>query len=58
MNGMRIFAALLATACVFIGWLMAGRDEPEFGRALIIGAAILIAGILISSAVLETAKKT
>lgn len=36
MNGMRIFAALLATACLVIGYLMAGWFEHEFGHTLFI----------------------
>jgi hypothetical protein len=57
MNGMRIFAALFATACLVVGYLMAGRAEHEFGHTLFIAGAIVICGILISSAVLETNKK-
>jgi hypothetical protein len=57
MNGMRICAALLATACLIVGFLMAGRAEHEFGHTLFIAGAIIICGILISSAILETNKK-
>jgi dolichyl-phosphate-mannose--protein O-mannosyl transferase len=56
MNGMRIFAALLATLCLILGFLMAHRYEAEFGRTLFIAGAIIICGILISSAILELNK--
>lgn len=57
MNVMRIFAALLAIACLVVGYLMAGRAEQEFGQTLFIAGAIIICGILISSAILEMNKR-
>jgi dolichyl-phosphate-mannose--protein O-mannosyl transferase len=56
MNGMRIFAALLATICLIVGFLMAHRYEAEFGGTLFIAGAIIVCGILISSAILELNK--
>ena len=53
MKGMRIFAALLASVFIVVGYLMSGRSESEFGHALFIARAIIISGILISSAILE-----
>ena len=53
MNGMRIFAALFATACFVVGYLLGGRTEQDFGQTLFIAGAIIIGGILISSSILE-----
>jgi hypothetical protein len=53
MKGMRIFAALVASVFIVIGFLMGGRFEQEFGQTLFIAGAIIISGILISSAILE-----
>jgi hypothetical protein len=53
MKGMRIFAALLASVFIVFGFLTGGRFEQEFGQTLFIAAAIIISGILISSAILE-----
>jgi|GEM_PF-4734780 len=57
MNGMRIFAALLATLCLFPGFLMAHGYEAEFGGTLFIAGAIIICGILINSAILKLNKR-
>jgi hypothetical protein len=53
MKGMRIFAALLASVFIVFGFLMGGRFEQAFGQTLFIAGAIIISGILISSAILE-----
>jgi len=57
MNGMRIIAALLATACLALGFVMGVRSETAFGQTLFIAGAIIICGILISSAILELNKR-
>jgi hypothetical protein len=57
MNGMRIIAALLATACLVLGFLMGHGFEHGFGQTLFIAGAIVICGILISSAILELNKR-
>jgi hypothetical protein len=57
MNGMRIFAALLATGCLVLGFAMGSRFEQGFGQTLFIAGAIIICGILISSAILELNKR-
>jgi len=57
MIGMRIIAALFATACLGLGFLMAHRFEQGFGQTLFIAGAIIICGILVSSAILELNKK-
>lgn len=57
MSGMRIVAALFATACLVLGFLMGHRFEQAFGQTLFIAGAIIICGILISSAILELGKK-
>jgi len=53
----RIVAALLATACLILGFLMGHRFEQGFGQTLFIAGAIIICGILISSAILELNKR-
>jgi hypothetical protein len=50
---MRIFAALLATLCLILGFLMAHRYEAQFGDTLFIAGAIIIVAFLISSALLS-----
>jgi hypothetical protein len=57
MNGMRIFTALLATACLVLGFLMGGRLGNQFGPTLFIAGSIIICGILVSSAILELNKR-
>jgi hypothetical protein len=57
MSGMRIVAALFATACLVLGFLMGHRFEQGFGQTLFIAGAIIICGILISSAILELGKR-
>jgi hypothetical protein len=42
---------------VVVGFLMSGRFEQEFGRTLFTSGAIIISGILISSAILEKNRK-
>ena len=56
MNGMRIIAALFATGCLILGFVLAGH-APEFAGALFIGGTIIFCGILISSAILENKRK-
>ena len=57
MTGMRITAALLAIGCLGLGFLMAFRAETAFGQTLFIAGAIIMCGILISSAILELNKR-
>jgi putative Mn2+ efflux pump MntP len=57
MSVMRIIAALFATACLVLGFLMGHQFEQGFGQTLFIAGAIVICGILISSAILERNKK-
>jgi hypothetical protein len=57
MIGIRIIAALLAIACLILGFLMGHRFEQGFGQTLFVAGAIIICGILISSAILERNKR-
>jgi len=51
MYGIRIFAAFLATGFLILGFLMA--HEQAFGQTLFIAGAIIVCGVLISSAIAE-----
>ena len=55
MYGIRIFAAFLATGFLILGFLMA--HEQAFGQTLFIAGAIIICGVLISSAIAERNNK-
>jgi hypothetical protein len=57
MNVLRIVAAVFATACLVLGFVMGSRFEQGFGQTLFIAGAIIFCGILISSAILELNKK-
>ena len=57
MSVMRIVAALLAAACLVLGFLMGFRFEQGFGQTLFIAGAVIYCGILISSAILELNKR-
>jgi len=56
MNGMRIMAALFATICLLLGFMVGRRLEYEFANTMFIAGAIVICGILISSAIMELNK--
>jgi len=54
MKGMRIFAALLATVFIVLGFLVSGGVMELFGPALFLSGSIILSAILISSAILES----
>jgi hypothetical protein len=56
MNSLRILAATLGMFTFALGFLMAIPAGPQTGQALIIGGAIIIASLLIASAIVETRK--
>jgi hypothetical protein len=54
-NNMRTVAAILGVAAFILGSLMAFiREASAAGQGLIIGGAIIIAGVLIASTISET----
>lgn len=57
MNVIRTLSAVLAISCLVIGSLMSGRNEQSFGHTLVLAGAIIIAGLLISSAIVEKGRK-
>jgi hypothetical protein len=50
MNTIRILAGLLIIVCFGLGTLMSIKDERAFGHTLVLAAAIVLAGLLISLA--------
>lgn len=57
MNVIRGLSALLGVACLLFGSLLTGRNESAFGQSLIIAGAIIIAGALISFAIIERGRR-
>lgn len=57
MNIVRALSATLGIGCLIVGLLMSGRFEQAFGHTLFIAGAIIIAGVLISSAIVENKRK-
>ena len=57
MKVIRILAGLLVIICFGIGTLMSARDEQAFGNTLVLAAAIILAGLLISLAIGETRER-
>jgi hypothetical protein len=57
MNVVRALSATLAVACLIVGYLMTGRFEQAFGHTLFLSGAIIIAGVLISLAIVENKRK-
>lgn len=52
-----ILPALLGVGCLILGFLMGSRSEQVFGNTLFIAGAIIIAGVVIGSAIMESAKR-
>lgn len=57
MNVIRTLSALLAIGCLVLGSLLSSRNEQSFGLTLVLAAAIIIAGLLISLAIVEKSRK-
>ena len=57
MNIVRALSATLGVACLIVGYLMSGKLEQAFGHTLFIGGSIIIAGVLISLAIVENKRK-
>ena len=52
-----VLPALLGLSFLLIGYLMSGSYEQEFGRTLVIAGSIIIAGVIIASAIVETDRR-
>ena len=57
MNIVRALSATLSVACLIVGYLMSGRFEHDFGHTLFVSGAIIMAGVLISLAIVENKRK-
>ncbi len=53
MKGMRIFAALLATAFIVFGFFLAVHDVGLLGSAIFLSGSIILSAVLITSGILE-----
>ncbi|HEY8224629.1 MAG TPA: hypothetical protein VIG25_05075 [Pyrinomonadaceae bacterium] len=57
MNPARVVAGVFALLAVGLGFMMAVRQEPETGRTLILAGAIVIAALVISTAIVDAKNK-
>jgi hypothetical protein len=55
MKGLRIFAGLLATVFIVIGFLFAINDPAVFGPAVLLPGSVILSAVLIMSAILDRA---
>lgn len=57
MEGMRYLSGIIGLILLGGGYWIAGRFDSSFGHTAFIAGAILITGMLISSAIVERNKK-
>ena len=57
MENIRLFSAIMGILFLAAGYLVAGRFDPGFGHTAFIAGAIIIAGVLISWAIVDKNKK-
>ena len=57
MNPGRVVAGVLAVLAVMLGFTMGMLAETETGQTLILAGAIVIAGLVISTAILDAKKQ-
>jgi hypothetical protein len=56
MNDFRTISAALGVIGIIVGAIFSIREEAAFGRTLMIASAIIIFGVLISSAISQKGK--
>lgn len=57
MENIRLLSAVIGITFLAVGYWIAGRFDPGFGHTAFIAGAIIIAGVLISWAIVEKNKK-